>query len=113
MGYEPRTQCYVCHEPFDVYMAPGNRRCEDCIDILVADKRRAVLGVDGNAGFALIGLNLQEGEAEFISIEDAPDWAETKFQREGWAATKAFRKLRDRLNRKFSYYIGPSHPRHI
>ena len=30
---------------------------------------RAELGVDGNCGFALLGENTQEGEAEFIKID--------------------------------------------
>lgn len=29
---------------------------------------RAVIGVDGNCGFALLGENLQEGEVEFQMI---------------------------------------------
>ena len=113
MGYEPVTYCVACEDPFDVYREPGNRRCDNCIEILIAEYSRAELGVDGNAGFALLGADIQVGEAEFVSIEDAPVWAEIKSQREGWAATKAYKKLRDRLGREFSYYIGPSHPRHV
>jgi hypothetical protein len=30
---------------------------------------RAVLGIDGNAGFALLGGDLQEGEAEFVEVK--------------------------------------------
>lgn len=112
MSREPTTYCYVCDDPFDVYREPGNRRCDGCIDTLVADYSRAELGVDGNAGFALIGINIQEGEAEFVCIDDAPATFETKLQREGWAATKAYRNLRDRLGREFSYFLGSSHPRH-
>lgn len=30
------------------------------------------VGIDGNAGFALAGENLQEGEAEFAEVVQAP-----------------------------------------
>jgi len=30
--------------------------------------QRAELGIDGNCGYALIGVNIQEGEAEFVEI---------------------------------------------
>lgn len=73
---------------------------------------RAELGVDGNAGFALLGENIQEGEAEFITIEcKEPQWT-TEWHAAAVAATSAaYRKLRDRLpDRHFSYYLGTSHP---
>ena len=112
MGYEPTTYCVACEEPFDVYRAPGERRCEDCIDELIAEHGRAELGVDGNAGFALIGPDLQEGEAEFVCIDEAPELFDTKPLKEAWAATQAFRRLKKRMGREFSYHLGPSHPRH-
>ena len=33
---------------------------------------RAELGIDGNAGFALLGDDLQSGEAEFVEIALPP-----------------------------------------
>lgn len=82
---------------------------------------RATLGVDGNAGFALIGPNIQEGEAEFVEI-DLPIEASrdpNRYHHTEWcnaacrAATKAYRNLEARLGRQITYYIGPSHPRHM
>lgn len=73
---------------------------------------RAELGIDGNAGFALLGENIQEGECEFVTVEKGKD--EPLHIAECRAATAAFNKLKDRLNRpSLSYYIGPSHPRHV
>lgn len=72
---------------------------------------RAVLGIDGNCGFALLGEDLQVGEAEFVEIP--PDDGErSEYRRECWAASQAFRNLQKRLGRQLSYYIGPSHPNH-
>ena len=110
MSYEPITYCAVCNEPFDVYRAPEDRRCEGCIDVLIAEYGRAELGVDGNAGFALIGPDLQEGEAEFVTVENTD---KGRAEAERWAATAAYRKLQKRLRRNFSYYIGTSHPDHV
>jgi len=72
---------------------------------------RAELGIDGNAGFALVGPDLQEGEAEFVTVPE-PDGIRSQHDLECWAATKAFRNLQARLDVPISYYIGPSHPRH-
>lgn len=36
---------------------------------LIEKYERAQLGIDGNCGFALLGPNLQEGEAEFVEIQ--------------------------------------------
>jgi hypothetical protein len=41
MGWEPITYCRECGEPFDVYMAPGERLCECCIEILKIDAEQA------------------------------------------------------------------------
>lgn len=69
---------------------------------------RAELGIDGNCGFALLGPNLQEGEAEFVEIESTH---ESSYVNEQIAAKRAFHKLQARLGRAdFSYYFGPSHP---
>ncbi len=83
---------------------------------------RAELGVDGNAGFALLGENIQEGEAEFVEIalplSDSKD--PMRYHNSEWcmaakrAATKAYRALKARLpDRKFSYFLGESHPDHL
>lgn len=82
---------------------------------------RAELGVDGNAGFALLGEDLQSGEAEFAAIglplEASKD--PNRYHKSEWvsaakrATTAAYRALQARLpGRKFSYYLGPSHPDH-
>lgn len=75
---------------------------------------RAELGVDGNAGFALLGPDLQVGEAEFVTIEGVHPWRTSDWHSAARrAATKAYRNLKARLsNRVFSYYLGPSHPDH-
>lgn len=90
--------------------------------------QRAELGIDGNCGFALIGENLQEGEAEFVQIppvtyEDVPDSHHERYTGECrkaqemnnklWAAKEAHRRLRLRLgcaDKLHLYYFGPSHP---
>lgn len=88
---------------------------------------RAELGIDGNCGFALLGENIQEGEAEFVEITPVvvePYYANTRHEQftgerhnqlslsaKLRAAKQALEKLRARLNRPdLSYYFGPSHP---
>ncbi len=88
---------------------------------------RAQLGIDGNCGFALLGPDIQEGEAEFVEIEPVtvpPSIAGTRHEKftgehqsrmelaaKLRAAKAALQKLRDRLGRPdLSYYFGPSHP---
>lgn len=73
---------------------------------------RAELGVDGNAGFALLGADIQSGDAEFVTIESDAPMGSTAWQVAAVsAATKAYRNLHKRFpDRVFSYYIGPSHP---
>ena len=72
MGYEPTTKCSKCGDAFDVYRAPNDRICDGCLETwpakMLAEYGRVELGVDGNAGFALLGPDLQEGEAEFVEI---------------------------------------------
>ncbi|MQB00217.1 MAG: hypothetical protein GEU78_07985 [Actinobacteria bacterium] len=83
---------------------------------------RAELGVDGNAGFALLGEDFQVGEVEFVEIalplSDSHN--PNRYHNSEWcaaakrAAAAAYRKLKGRLpDREFSYYIGPSHPDHL
>lgn len=83
---------------------------------------RAEIGIDGNCGFALLGEDLQVGEAEFVEIalpiEASKD--PNRYRHSEWcdaaerAATAAYRALKTRLEpRVFSYFLGPSHPRHL
>ncbi len=83
---------------------------------------RAELGIDGNFGFAMLGANLQEGEAEFVEIALPAEASRhpARYQHSEWviaatkAATAAYRRLKARLpDREFSYYLGTSHPGHI
>lgn len=83
---------------------------------------RAELGIDGNCGFALLGADLQVGEAEFVEINLPAEASRypNRYHSSEWvsaakrAATTAYRNLQTRLvDREFSYYLGPSHPDHI
>lgn len=58
------------------------------------DWGRAKVGLDGNCGYALLGENLHDGEAEFVEIEGWPT-PTYKQEREAWG--KALRKLEERL----------------
>lgn len=74
---------------------------------------RAVIGIDGNCGYALLGENLQEGESEFVEISECPHKDRHIRDQEAWAATRAFSRLKKRLGRQLTYYLHPSHPRHV
>ena len=41
MGWEPITSCRECGEPFDGYVAPNDRLCECCLEILRIDMEQA------------------------------------------------------------------------
>jgi len=69
---------------------------------------RATLGVDGNAGFSLLGENLQVGEAEFVTIKQLGD--EPLSKAEARAARAAHRALEKRLGRSIPFVFGSSHP---
>lgn len=72
---------------------------------------RAELGIDGNCGFALLGRDLQEGEAEFEEIRGSnPDWSAEGIRQAKLAINRAHQRLKARIGRPISYYIGPSHP---
>lgn len=80
---------------------------------------RAELGVDGNAGFALLGEDLQSGEAEFseINLPVAASKDPNRYHNSEWvreakkAIWRAHQALKTRLApREFSYYLGTSHP---
>ena len=73
---------------------------------LVNNYGRAQLGVNGNAGFALLGPNLQEGEAEFVTFEAGASLSDQLA-----ACYNALNILRGRLGiADLSYYLGDSHP---
>lgn len=81
---------------------------------LIEKYGRAQLGIDGNAAFALLGPNIQEGEHEFVTIPD--DMAENcrppgEVSAQIICAKMAFCKLKERLGEpELSFYFGPSHP---
>lgn len=67
-----------------------------------------VLGIAGSAAFALIGPDLQSGEAAFVGVRDG--MAPLK-ERQARAASMALIELRQRIGRPNEPYIyGPSHP---
>lgn len=66
--------------------------------------RRAEVGVDGNCGYALLGPNIQEGEAEFVEMPNISEHPDP--ERYAWG--KALYMLRKRLGLpQLSYFIGP------
>lgn len=70
---------------------------------------RAELGIDGNCGFALLGRDLQEGEAEFVEIEYTSK--DDRLSDELRACKRALVKLKKRLHKpELSCWFGPSHP---
>lgn len=126
MSYEPTTYCRYCTEPFDVYHAPDERICDSCKETL-PKLERAEIGVDGNCGFALLGADLQVGEAEFVEIESPTEASQNpnRYHDSEWcgaadrASRRALAKLRERLGmdlragKWLSYFLGPSHPLHV
>ena len=75
---------------------------------------RAELGIDGNCGFARVGVNLQEGESGFEEIVSSePTWTSGYARAAKIAINKAYQRLKTRLGLEhLSYYIGDSHPDH-
>jgi hypothetical protein len=73
----------------------------------MSELKRAVLSIDGNCACALLGENLQEGEAEFVEIS-YPDGknASDAYLAERAAAFIALRQLRVRLGIKITYALG-------
>lgn len=73
---------------------------------------RAELGVDGNCGFALLGEDIQSGEAEFEEIlTSEPRWTSEWSRQSRKAINRAHMRLKARLApRQFSYYLGDSYP---
>lgn len=82
------------------------------IQELIDQYGRAELGVDGDAAFALLGPDLQEGEVEFVTI--TPKMIEdygSKDQAAIIMAKVALNKLRKRILRfDLSFYFAASHP---
>jgi len=74
--------------------------------------KRALIGIDGNCGFALLGEDLQEGEAEFELIATSePEWTTAWHIAACRAATVAYRRLKARLELEhLSYELDASHP---
>ena len=69
----------------------------------------AVLSMDGNCGCCLVGINLMEGEAEFVCIDDAPPIHENIRDKEKWAMTQAHKRLCARLGVQLGYYTSTDH----
>jgi hypothetical protein len=94
--------------------------------LMEVERERAVIGIDGNCGYALLGENLQEGESEFVEIDDVDDPRaasfELRYYSDEWceaartAARRALDKLRARLGytidtgKWLSYALDRSHP---
>lgn len=119
----PITNCSKCGDAFDVYRAPDERICDGCLETwpqqMLADYGRVELGIDGNAAFALLGADLQSGEAEFVVLPELSgiDGDGSLVIPTGDKAAKlrcckeAWRRLCKRLRVDFlPYYFGPSHP---
>ena len=75
---------------------------------------RVLIGVDGNAGFALLGPNIQEGEAEFVTIDgDTPRAAEIAANKAYAALGKRLGKSSGAINEQWApWQLDPSHPRY-
>ncbi len=82
----------------------------------MSEVERAELGMDGDAGFALLGPDIQAGEAEFetvVGTELNPDPNSDGAKRQ--AINRAFNRLKTRLGGKYkgkpiSYFLGESYP---
>lgn len=57
------------------------------------------IGIDGNAGYALLGKNLQEGEAEFVTITG------NGYDGTSAAMLKSFMNLQERLPNTFPEWV--------
>lgn len=72
---------------------------------------RAELGMDGNCGFALLGHNIQEGEVEFEEVRPTKSYPDpTSDGAKKQAITRAYVRLKTRLEQPISYFLGPLHP---
>lgn len=72
----------------------------------IQPEERAELGLDEMAAFAMLGLDIQSGVAEFVPVADPNDIEQVKT-----AAFEALRRLRVRLNEPYlDYFFGPYFP---
>ncbi len=69
---------------------------------------RAIVGIDGNAGFCLLGEDIMSGECEFVTVEVIGDELLSKAQIR--AANKARFNLEQRLGHSIQVYYDKSHP---
>ena len=71
----------------------------------------AIIGMDGNCGYCLLGKNIQEGEVEFVCVDDAPEIHKENGIRamERWAMAQAHKRLCKRLGKQIPYYISTDH----
>lgn len=93
------------NETFESWLQRMKERLEEIA------MERAELGIDGNCGFALVGPNIQEGEAEFEEIRATklnPDPNSDGAKKQ--AIDRAYRRLKGRLDRPISYFLGESYP---
>jgi hypothetical protein len=70
-------------------------------------KARAILKIDGSHACALLGDNIQDGEAEFVEIiypngKNSSD----SYKHERASAFRALHRLRDRLGINITYALG-------
>lgn len=78
---------------------------------------RAIIGVDGNCGFALLGEDLQIGECEFVEIDSIENADPYRYYSADWlkkanlATRVALANLKTRLGIiDLSYALDSSHP---
>lgn len=83
---------------------------------------RAIIGVDGDHAFALLGPDIQEGEAEFVLIDSDLNEHPNRYHSSDWckaadrASRQALSNLRKRLGRTtkdetwITYALDSSHP---
>lgn len=82
---------------------PGDPTCYSSVE----------LGVDGDAAFALLGPNLQEGEAEFVKLDGLLGRSVNSGALAAAAAQQAHSNLCKRLGYLFPYHYGKSHPMYL
>lgn len=69
----------------------------------MSNEERAAIGIDGNCGYALLGENIQEGEAEFVEVQSPGERIDKAI-----AAKAALNRLRERLGKPhLSYFLAP------